>query len=120
MSFLVLGRRIIITKGDSAEFDLEITDRVTKKVFVPGDEDKVTFTVKRHLSDKEPLIRKTLGDGILKKNGGVAIVLHPDDTAHLSCGIYKYDVELVTAAGYTDTVIPPSPFVVTREVNAYG
>ena len=49
MSFFVVKNRIHLTRGDSAEFDLTIRDRVTGSVFIPGDGDRLTFTLERFI-----------------------------------------------------------------------
>lgn len=118
MGFSVIRNRISITRGDSAQITLTIRDRVTGKPFVPGADDRLTFTVKRAVTDKEVLIIKTLDNGIIRQESDCLLLLLPEDTAVLPFGTYRYDVELVLVSGYTDTVIPPSPFIVTGEVTA--
>nr|DAQ15412.1 MAG TPA: hypothetical protein [Caudoviricetes sp.] len=120
MGFSVIRNRISITRGDSAEIRLSIRDRVTGQPFVPGPDDRLTFTVKRELSDEASLVVKTLDNGIVRREQECILLLVPEDTARLPFGTYRYDVELVLASGYTDTVIPPSPFLVTGEVTAHG
>lgn len=120
MGFSVIRNRISITRGDSAQITLTIRDRVTGKLFVPGPDDRLTFTVKRELSDEAPLVVKTLENGIVCREQECLLLLVPEDTAQLPFGAYRYDVELVLASGYTDTVIPPSLFLVTGEVTAHG
>lgn len=120
MGFSVIRNRISITRGDSAQIMLTIRDRVTGSPFVPGPDDRLTFTVKRKLSDEIPLVVKTLDNGIMRREQDCLLVLAPEDTAQIPFGTYRYDVELVLASGYTDTVIPPSPFIVTGEVTAHG
>jgi hypothetical protein len=120
MGFSVIRNRISITRGDSAQIMLTIRDRVTGKPFVPGPDDRLTFTVKRELSDEIPLVVKTLDNGIMRREQDCLLVLAPEDTAQIPFGTYRYDVELVLASGYTDTVIPPSPFIVTGEVTVHG
>ena len=120
MGFSVIRNRISITRGDSAQITLTIRDRVTGKPFVPGADDRLTFTVKRAVTDKEVLIIKTLDNGIIRQESDCLLLLLPEDTAVLPFGTYRYDVELVLVSGYTDTVIPPSPFIVTGEVTARG
>lgn len=120
MGFSVIRNRISITRGDSAQITLAIRDRVTGKLFVPGPDDRLTFTVKRELSDEAPLVVKTLDNGIVRREQECILLLVPEDTAQLPFGTYRYDVELVLVSGYTDTVIPPSPFIVTGEVTAHG
>ncbi len=120
MGFSVIRNRISITRGDSAQITLTIRDRVTSRPFVPGPDDRLTFTVKRELSDEVPLVVKTLDNGIIRQKTDCLLFLLPEDTASLPFWTYRYDVELVLASGYTDTVIPPSPFIVTGEVTAHG
>lgn len=120
MDFSVIRNRISITRGDSAQIMLTIRDRVTGRPFVPGPDDRLTFTVKRELSDEIPLVVKTLDNGIMRREQDCLLVLAPEDTAQIPFGTYRYDVELVLASGYTDTVIPPSPFIVTGEVTVHG
>jgi hypothetical protein len=120
MGFSVIRNRISITRGDSAQITLTIRDRVTGQPFVPGPDDRLTFTVKRELSDEAPLVVKTLDNGIVRREQECLLLLVPEDTARLPFGTYRYDVELVLVSGYTDTVIPPSPFIVTGEVTAHG
>lgn len=120
MGFSVIRNRISITRGDSAQITLTIRNRVTGGLFVPGPDDRLTFAVKRDLSDESPLVVKTLDNGIVRREQDCLLLLAPEDTARLSFGTYRYDVELVLVSGYTDTVIPPSPFIVTGEVTAHG
>ena len=72
------------------------------------------------MTDKEVLITKTLDNGIIRQESDCLLLLLPEDTVSLPFGTYRYDVELVLVSGYTDTVIPPSPFIVTGEVTAHG
>lgn len=120
MGFSIFGNRIILTRGDSAEIVLTITNPQTGGPFVPGDDDEVYFTVKKKLNDREPVIQKTLGHGIVRHEDSLSIQLDPADTENLSYGIYKYDVELVMASGHTDTVVPPGLFILTEEVTTHG
>lgn len=110
MSFFVVKNRIHLTRGDSAEFDLTIRDRVTGSVFIPGDGDRLTFTLKRFITDKDPVLTKTLGQGIRQEQDSCVLVFLPEDTRHLSCGRYIYEVKLVRGTGYTDTIIPARDF----------
>ncbi len=74
MSFFVVKNRIHLTRGDSAEFDLTIRDRVTGSVFIPGDGDRLTFTLKRFITDKDPVLTKTLGQGICQEQDSCVLV----------------------------------------------
>lgn len=116
MSFFVVQNRIHLTKGDSAEFNLTIRDRVTGNVFILGDGDRLIFTLKRFITDKDPVLTKTLGQGIRQEQERCVLVFLPEDTRHLSCGRYIYEVKLVRQNSYTDTIIPPRDFFLERSV----
>ena len=114
MSFFVVKNRIHLTRGDSAEFDLTIRDRVTGSVFIPGDGDRLTFTLKRFITDKDPVLTKTLGQGIRQEQDSCVLVFLPEDTR------YIYEVKLVRGTGYTDTIIPARDFFLERSVTERG
>lgn len=120
MGFSVIRNRISLTRGDSAEIVLTIRNRLTETIFLPGPDDQITFTVKRKLSDEKPVIEKHLDSGILRRENNCVLILIPEDTTQLLFGTYWYDVELVLDSGYTDTIIPPSPFIITGEVTTHG
>lgn len=120
MSFFVVKNRIHLTRGDSAEFDLIIRDRVTGSVFILGEGDWLTFTLKRFIVDKEPILTKSLGQGIRQEQDKCVLVFLPEDTRHLSCGRYIYEVKIVRQNGYTDTIIPPRDFFLERGVTECG
>ena len=77
------------------------------------------MTVKASIDDVVPVIVKTLDHGIIRGDTAVEIHIDPQDTARLRYGDYIYDVELVMADGYTDTVIPPSQLTITGEVTTH-
>jgi hypothetical protein len=109
-----------LTRGDSAEITLIIRDRMTGAIFILGPDDQLTFAVKRELSDEKPVIVKNPDSGILRRENDCVLILIPEDTAQLPFGTYWYDVELVPDSGYTDTIIPHSPFIITGEVTTHG
>ena len=83
--------------------------------YLPG----LWMTVKASIDDVVPVIVKTLDHGIIRGDTAVEIHIDPQDTARLRYGDYIYDVELVMADGYTDTVIPPSQLTITGEVTTH-
>lgn len=99
------GPTITITRGDTASFEITITD-ASGDEYTPVAGDVVTFTVKKSTKTEEALIQKT----------GTSIALEHDDTAELKYGTYVYDVQLEYASGDIDTFIGPADFVVTEEV----
>lgn len=118
MGYYVSGNNISITRGDSAIIALEITDAAGDP-YIIKDNDRLTMTVKKYINDELPVIVKTLDDGIVRGDDAVEIHIDPQDTSGLRYGNYVYDVELVMADGYTDTVIPPSQLTITGEVTTH-
>ncbi len=98
---------IKITRGDSAVFHLNILQK-NNTPYIIKEEDTVLFTVKKNTKIKDYLIQKNVVNG--------NIVLTPQDTSNLEYGEYFYDVQLKTADGLVDTVIPPNKFKVLEEV----
>lgn len=107
-------------RGDSAEFDLTIRDRVTGSVFILEEGDRLTFTLKRFITDKEPVLTKSLGQGIRQEQERYVLQFQPEDTQLLSCGRYVYEMKIVRQNGYTDTIIPARDFFLERSVTERG
>ena len=100
---------IQLTRGDTAEFSVELKyDDGIEKYSVKPD-DKLTLTIKKNTKEAEPLVQKVV-------EGTTAIEIEPIDTKHLAFGKYKYDVQLDTASGKTYTVIDTSVFEILEEV----
>lgn len=103
--FSIEGTTIRLTRGDSAEFDIEIYDaQGTPYELEEGD--KVEFTVKENVHMKTAVIKKV----------GTQIQIKPEDTASLSYKTYVYDVQVTLRDGTVDTIIPPSTFEILSEV----
>ena len=120
MGFSVIRNRISITRGDSAQITLTIRDRVTGSVFILGEGDRLTFTLKRFITDKEPVLTKTLGQGIRQEQERYVLHFRPEDTQSLACGRYVYEMKLMRKNGYTDTFIPARDFFLERSVMGHG
>lgn len=98
--------RVILTRGDSCAFDVEIkTD--SGEIYTPTGSDVITFTMKKDSKSAEVLIKKT----------GTSIVFNPDDTNKFKYGNYLYDVTLTTASGAVYTIIPPTEFILSDEIH---
>lgn len=80
----VTGNSIFLTRGDSAELTLSLTDSQGSPYDFSGD--TVRFGVKRNAFDAECVIEKTVTDG--------KITFAPEDTESLEFGDYLYDVEV--------------------------
>lgn len=98
---------ISVVRGDSASFHIDLVDADGNEYnLVEGD--TLTFTVKKSSFSNTPLIQKHVLGNIID--------IHPQDTIELPYGGYVYDVQLVTAEGFVDTVVLPRKFRVLGEV----
>jgi hypothetical protein len=93
---------------------------VTSSVFILGEGDRLTFTLKRFITDKEPVLTKTLGQGIRQEQERCVLQFLPEDTQLLACGRYVYEMKLMRKNGYTDTFIPARDFFLERSVMGHG
>lgn len=104
--FQIEDNSISLTRGDTARIDISVVDAEGQKYeLLEGD--KLLFTVKSSVNDKEALIQKE----------GEIITILPADTEGLEYGKYVYDVQLTLAEGTVNTIIPPSTFKVMSEVS---
>lgn len=103
------GGSIYLTRGDSADIAVEITNSATGEDYAMQKTDKLILTVRKYpFKEAAVLIEKTL-------TGGNIFHLKPGDTADLKYGTYKYDVEL-RSGDDVYTVVPCSDLVLEREV----
>lgn len=101
---------IHLTRGDTARFRItQATNLATGEQYVFLPEDTLEFTIKKSISDIEPVVHKTI-------SGGEIIHLLPEDTKTLSFGRYVYDVQLTLANGDIYTIIVPTIFEIAKEV----
>lgn len=105
--FEIYRNDISITRGDSAIFEVTITDK-DGNAYTPTHLDKVTFTVKKDTNSNVIVFQRPVENG--------KVIIEPEDTKNLRYGDYVYDVQLVTAGGWVATVIPPHLFTVSGEV----
>ena len=91
---------IIMTRGDTLILDIKIVDKDGND-YVPDPHDQLRFALKRHYTDQEPLLMKTI----------------PIDTCQLRIdsnetkpfiqpGDYVYDIQLTYGDGIVSTIIP--------------
>ena len=97
---------IMLTRGDTAVLDLEVT--------IDGEAydysgDLVQFTVKKNTNTNNVVIQKTFN--------GTSITIDPEDTSGLNYQTLVYDVQIITQNGRVFTVIPPANFTIAEEVN---
>ena len=102
-------KTIKLTRGDTARLTVPIVNLANNGEYTMESGDILYFTVKKTAKDTEFLFQKSV-------TGSNSIHIRPEDTADLSFGKYKYDVQLTTATGDVYTVIEPSTFEVMEEI----
>lgn len=98
---------ILLTRGDTAYLTVKLDG------YEPLEGDTISFTVKKAISDTEPVLKLTIPID-------EAFVFQPSDTAGLPYGKYYYDIQIDTAFGEVFTVVEKSPFRLKEEVNVDG
>ena len=107
---LYIDDKIIkLTRGDTARLTVPIINLANNGEYTMESGDILYFTVKKTAKDTDFLFQKSV-------TGSNSIHIRPEDTAALSFGKYKYDVQLTTATGDVYTVIEPSTFEVMEEI----
>ncbi len=101
---------IALTRGDTARIEVSITTE-DGTAFYPSDGDSVRFACKRDCDDLRCLFVKEI------PNDTLILEIEPEDTKDLNFGEYVYDIQLTYANGDVDTFIPPSKFIVEKEVD---
>lgn len=102
-------KTIKLTRGDTARLTVPIVNLANNGEYTMESGDILYFTVKKTAKDTDFLFQKSV-------TGSNSIHIRPEDTAALSFGKYKYDVQLTTATGDVYTVIEPSTFEVMEEI----
>ena len=102
-------KTIKLTRGDTARLTVPIINLANNGEYTMESGDILYFTVKKTAKDSDFLFQKSI-------TGSNSIHIRPEDTADLSFGKYKYDVQLTTATGDVYTVIEPSTFEVMEEI----
>lgn len=110
MSASIKGTTIELTRGDTLHLDLVIHD-AEGEPYVPSEGDSVRFKMKKTFRSADTLIEKDID------TSSMSFVIAPVDTAELPFGEYVYDIQLTTAAGEVDTIIPRAKFKVLAEVD---
>ena len=110
MSFSVSGTTIMMTRGDTAKFQITIKYLEDGTEYIPLHDDTIRFTMKKYLSDKSPLIVKEV------PTTTCVLQIDPEDTSSLKFGEYHYNIELIHSDGETDTFITDSIMQITPEV----
>ena len=111
MSYSVSGKKITMTRGDTAYIAITATDRETGELYVPLEGDSVLFTVKKKATDETALIVKSVPVDTM------TLRIDPEDTKPLRFGDYIFDVQMTYANGDVDTFITEGTLEITTEVS---
>ena len=104
------GKRIVMTKGDSATIEFVLYDG--NGIYEPSEGDTMRFAMKQFYSDTTPLISKQIDMETM------TLQLEPSDTASLDAQCqYVYDVEVTLSDGTVDTVVPNGTLWLREEVS---
>lgn len=103
---------IQVIRGTSKTFELAVVDESGGVVNLTGS--RVIMTVKRELTDRNPVIQKDSLVGVAQvelsepKAGKAKIYFDPADTQTLDVREYLFDVWVILASGKRYAVVPPS------------
>lgn len=102
---------IYLTRGDTAIFDIELTDE-DGQPYTMGNDEIIIFSV-RKLFDRGAVL-------IQKQSSTPSFSLDTADTKNLSFGNYKYDIYLYNQVTYKlDTFIANKVFEIGEEVHEF-
>lgn len=105
----IKGKTIMLTRGDTAYLTFPLVLKTDGTPYEMKPDDELVLSIKRYITDEEAAMRK-------ESKGSNIFHIEPSDTANLSFGKYKYDVQLNTANGDVYTVIDVDTFEILQEV----
>ena len=111
----VTNNQITLTRGDTAELHVAVTDLDGDIYDCHGD--KAYFRVKLTPESSELLLEKELS---IAEDGGLIIFLNEDDTDHLEFTKYNYEVEIVTTNNRHYTIIEKGTIKLGPELENHG
>ena len=111
------ANNITITQGNTAEIDITPLDEEGKP-YELQEGDKVIFKVE---SCRKEIIRRVLtAEDWDSEQGGLIMVLNPEDTVNLPCKEYTFDCLYIFADGSAKTFINAAMFKVVRAIAKVG
>lgn len=108
----VKGTTITMSRGDTISLTINLYDSEGQP-YQMAEGDKLIFSAKTKATEKNYAISPIELDG-------TKLNLEPSDTFDLEFGTYLYDIQLVTANGKYNTIIPPSQLIIEPVITAYG
>ena len=106
---------ITIVRGDTLKLaltDIKLSDGTD---YVLSDTDIVYLDVKKYVTDKTAIIRKSVTK-VDYIDGGLPFVFYPADTVSLPIGEYWFDVRLFVDDDNIYTIIPQSKFRIIQNI----
>lgn len=110
MSYNISGTTITLTRGDTLNALISITDSEGNP-YTPMEGDSIRFAMKSKITDENPILNIDIPIDTME------LIIQPEDTKHLNFGSYVYDIQLTKANGVIDTFITKSVFKLTEEVD---
>ena len=101
--FRIEDETLYLTRGDTGYLNVEFEG------YEPTDGDTMTLTVRKQVSDEEPMLTITVPID-------QGIVIQPQDTKDWEYGKYIYDIQIDTTANEVFTIVEKSPLRITEEV----
>lgn len=115
--YSVQGTSITLVRGDSAVLDIMLNVSENEP-YTPEDGDKLSFAMKSKSSAPNDTNQPILVIDI--PTDTMQLVIKPEHTKNLPCGEYnghyKYDIKLIKADGFVDTVVPFSDLTLIESI----
>lgn len=108
----ILNNIIIMTRGDTYSFDVNITDE-TGEYFLQGADTLYFGIMDPGQPFEHALVRKRFTVADVGPNGIITIILEPEDTLDLFPGTYYYSIKLHMAHDELDykTLLPTGDYI---------
>lgn len=107
-------KTITLTRGDTAYIEVSTLLNADGTDYEYNADDKVYFRLKLDSS----MLEKEMAIDL--ENNKSTLTLYPEDTENLAFGIYKYEMELVTAIGEHFTFIADKNFTISKELEVHN
>ncbi len=101
---------IIMTRGDTANIQLNLTDS-NGGAYVPNDGDVIRFAAKKAYTDEN------VAFSIIVPNDTLILKIEPRHTKNLDFGKYVYDIQITYANGDVNTFITKQTLQIEEEVD---
>ena len=106
----VHGNTIVMTRGDTVLLPLTITNKNGEQ-YEPIDGDSIRFALKKRYDDEDPLLLIDIPIDTM------ILRIESEDTKSFDQpSSYVYDIQLTTADGIVDTIIPNGKLRIKEEV----